>query len=794
MQKIRIDFDNPGLPQHISAVENDSQSRFFQATLYENGKAYTAPAGASYSIMYRGFGPQNQGWYDTINDGAGKRAACAVSGNVVTCEIARQALQVPGHVSIVLCVTTGKGYMLKSWPIECDCKNDRYDSTAEIQSFFYITQVSNADWNRAIQALEDLKNTIDPTLSLSGKAADAAKVGETINAESERAKGVEKQLKEDIIAPYANTEPSGSAFDTGGNMEPNNRIKSNKLRVFKGDRVKCTDYVNYKFYVNEFDKSGSNLLYGGDWMQSDHVIKNSGQCVIYIAKKNDASFDNVSEFDGKIILIRNDAATQLDDGIAQLDDSTAQLDDSKNLELMFTDRAVPICANNGFTVKIDAIESSGIRIFSVTSKNAISFSYLKIIEMLGSNYASYDTDTKVFKLTLEQPSYADKLNALGYDVANQKFVLFNNIAQKRPSNVVTLYWIYDANYGGYIANYQLWKESSSIKDSIAQLDDSTTKELNNISQQAKHTLDSSQETLTILHFADIHADSAAFERILKQADGLYDDAICAGDIVSNTSNESIEWWNEKVLTCIGNHDCASYSADSGYNWTALTMVERSAKYIEPFKENWNVVHTKGTSYYYKDYEKVRLIVMDTMLYMGANTRNEANTQTEWLKKLLETAINLDLHVVIVEHAVHGGASPVACSFSRYEATTMPTYQDCDLPDVVVNTVATYINNGLHFIGYLCGHTHQDTIWDANGDKTQLMYCITCANTSYAPQWQGSDQHRGIGFDAFNIVTIDTSRNLIKIIRGGGADIDDHMRSRKAICIDYAKGKIVGEIL
>lgn len=188
MQKIRIDFDNPGLPQHISAVENDSQSRFFQATLYENGKAYTAPEGATYSIMYRGFGPQNQGWYDTINDGAGKRAACAVSGNVVTCEIARQALQVPGHVSIVLCVTTGKGYMLKSWPIECDCKNDRYDSTAEIQSFFYATQVSNADWNRILQALEDLKNTIDPTLSVSGKAADAAKVGEAVG-----------QVKEDIV-------------------------------------------------------------------------------------------------------------------------------------------------------------------------------------------------------------------------------------------------------------------------------------------------------------------------------------------------------------------------------------------------------------------------------------------------------------------------------------------------------------------------------------------------------------------------------------------------------------------
>lgn len=39
---------------------------------------------------------------------------------------------------------------------------------------------------------------VDPTLSVSGKAADAAKVGEAINAEAKRAKGVESQLKEDL--------------------------------------------------------------------------------------------------------------------------------------------------------------------------------------------------------------------------------------------------------------------------------------------------------------------------------------------------------------------------------------------------------------------------------------------------------------------------------------------------------------------------------------------------------------------------------------------------------------------
>ena len=259
MQKIRIDFDNPGLPQHISAVENDSQSRFFQVTLYENGKAYTAPEGATYSIMYRGFGPQNQGWYDTINDGAGKRAACAVSGNVVTCEIARQALQVPGHVSIVLCVTTGNGYMLKSWPIECDCKNDRYDSTVEIQSFFYVTQVSNESWTQAIQAVEELKNTIDPTLSVSGKAADAAKVGEAVNAESERAKGVEGQIKEDI---------------TDGNVATK---VTKPINLYNKDTVTRGGYINYTGTITENDQ----FTYS-DFIEIDKIKKYATKAIFGI--------------------------------------------------------------------------------------------------------------------------------------------------------------------------------------------------------------------------------------------------------------------------------------------------------------------------------------------------------------------------------------------------------------------------------------------------------------------------------------------------------------------------------
>lgn len=271
MQKVRIDFDNPGLPQHISAVENDSQSRFFQATLYENGKAYTAPEGAAYSIMYRGFGPQNQGWYDTINDGAGKRAACAVSGNVVTCEIARQALQVPGHVSIVLCVTTGKGYMLKSWPIECDCKNDRYDSTVEIQSFFYVTQISNESWTQAIQAVEELKNTIDPTLSLSGKAADAKATGDKIG-----------QLKEDLWENPSAYSPFklGSLVD-GEITNGQYRIVSTNI-IHTNSKLYIAISKNRRVGIHYYDANGK-FVFDSGWHTLEYVIPENSYFRIIIS-------------------------------------------------------------------------------------------------------------------------------------------------------------------------------------------------------------------------------------------------------------------------------------------------------------------------------------------------------------------------------------------------------------------------------------------------------------------------------------------------------------------------------
>lgn len=312
---------------------------------------------------------------------------------------------------------------------------------------------------------------------------------------------------------------------------------------------------------------------------------------------------------------------------------------------------------------------------------------------------------------------------------------------------------------------------------------------------AKHATGNAGTRLTILHFSDLHKDTGALARIMDDAKFFeYDDAICTGDMVDNTYEQISSWWDASVLTCIGNHDSASYSSGSGYNWTALSMANRSAYYIEPFESGWGITHTSGKSYYYKDYSdaKVRLIVMDAMLY--TDNGQDATDQTTWLSGLLSSAITNNLHVLIAIHAPHGGATAEDCSFSRYGQTEMPTHTDCNTPQAVIDAVSSAITSGLHFIGYIVGHTHQDNVWDAEGDGKQLMYCITCASVSNVNQWKNSDQHRDTENDAYNIITIDTANSLVKILRGGGANIDDHMRTRKAICFNYSTGEKVGEVL
>lgn len=298
--------------------------------------------------------------------------------------------------------------------------------------------------------------------------------------------------------------------------------------------------------------------------------------------------------------------------------------------------------------------------------------------------------------------------------------------------------------------------------------------------------------LTLMHFSDIHADTAALGRIMAdraRLGDLVDEVICTGDMVNYSAGEIASWWAPSVLTCVGNHDTTTTTGGSDDD-DGLSMADRIAYYISPFESNWGITRGDGVDWYYKDYssQKVRLIVIDMMLYKSSDWATEAAAQNEWLYGLLDDAITNGLHVLIVSHTAYFDAKPVPCSFTRFgQGVTGNIYT---IPEYLVNNVATKIASGLHFIGWMCGHLHYDAVFDALGDKKQYQIAIACACNNQWQQWRNTDLYRDATIDVYNLLTIDTTNTIVKIVRGGGANIDNKGRQRETICYNYTTGEII----
>ena len=304
---------------------------------------------------------------------------------------------------------------------------------------------------------------------------------------------------------------------------------------------------------------------------------------------------------------------------------------------------------------------------------------------------------------------------------------------------------------------------------------------------------SKYNTVTFMHFSDIHADTSALARIVADSEMFadnVDDMICTGDMVDTVASPISSWWEPSVLTVIGNHECAT-TLDG--DWAALSMADRVAYYISPFESSWGTIsRPSGKTWYYKDYEKqnlkVRLVVLDLQCYFTEDD-TEGAAQTTWLASTLSSARTNGYHVVIACHAPSPGSIKVPCSFS--ETTSRgPESAESNCPSDVVDVVSSAISSGLHFCGYICGHWHGDFIWDVKGDGTQYMFDVTTANSVNKKQWGISDMYRDSTIDAYNLVTIDPVHTRVRIVRGGGANVSNSMRKRQIIEVNYSTGQIV----
>lgn len=299
------------------------------------------------------------------------------------------------------------------------------------------------------------------------------------------------------------------------------------------------------------------------------------------------------------------------------------------------------------------------------------------------------------------------------------------------------------------------------------------------------------QPLALFHFSDIHGDAIETDRIGRVYHDIADkcdDVICTGDIVElRYSNDATFMTDgsgsQKYLLAIGNHDVLT--DESGFDFTQrATQEQQYAKFFAANIANWGVTYTENKTYYYKDYaaKQIRLIVVNNML-----TDTGATDQLNWLESTLEDAKTNDYSVVIGMHYPVYGFTKIDCAFTRRDKEI----HAADCADVsICQSVQTFIDGGGDFICYVCGHQHGDYIGYSSAYPSQIAVLVDSASRTQSNQYSDLMRVDGeISQDVYNVVVFDKSISAIKVVRIGCA-VDNYMRHRDMICLDYRTKEIL----
>jgi hypothetical protein len=310
---------------------------------------------------------------------------------------------------------------------------------------------------------------------------------------------------------------------------------------------------------------------------------------------------------------------------------------------------------------------------------------------------------------------------------------------------------------------------------------------------------------TIAHISDIHTDSVRYQNFINyiNANNSIDASICTGDFVIDASNshefDFIALDSGNVLHVVGNHDKGG-----------ITTAAVKSK----------LMPTESATYYYKDYDDIRIIVLDQCLDggTGGTLGYYGSEQIEWLLDVLDEST--DKHVIIAMHTVENKPIPISGNSSFYQryyrndAATGEASGSANGDTIIQNIINAFSNgttlnktytfrngdvisvnhsfSGGVFIGYLVGHLHADFIGVDSLYNNQMYYGVTCGACvpDYAPTSNYGESYSDLtripsdkSEDAFNVYVIDTISRLVKVVRVG-SDRNDILQDRKYAVYAY----------
>lgn len=293
---------------------------------------------------------------------------------------------------------------------------------------------------------------------------------------------------------------------------------------------------------------------------------------------------------------------------------------------------------------------------------------------------------------------------------------------------------------------------------------------------------------TLLHFSDVHRDTANMERLMAFANQFpneIQEIVFTGDLQPFRYEESVDYWGTmgfgKVLFSMGNHEVytnnpSGYPAsdiEQGTGQPQNQVISPLAydKYIAPYlTQLGSIVQPTGIDdssspyykvcYYYKDYTDYPIRIINL------NSQKWDDNQKTWLISVLADSNNNNKHVIIMEHnpIVQGGGHDNMNGCTFVDLTYGVTGWNSNNTEVI-DVVSNFIDNGGIFVCWLTGHVHTDNIGLVHRDARQIDLNITCAshnNLSPAAETPVDTFMQ----DAFNIVSIDTDSKILKVYRIG----------------------------
>ena len=319
--------------------------------------------------------------------------------------------------------------------------------------------------------------------------------------------------------------------------------------------------------------------------------------------------------------------------------------------------------------------------------------------------------------------------------------------------------------------------------------------------QLRHLKGASHPKCTsLMHFSDIHGDGAALERIMAYANGYLgdvDDVICTGDMLDAQWSDDFGYWQENgadnVLIVMGNHDeIVERSQNQGWNNLAnyKSMSECYDRYMEPFISGWGVTYAEGKTYWYKDYERVRLIALD----LAQDYLSNDDKQMAWFEATMEGARAIGKPVAVAEHFPPASREAIPNVGAWYDSD----YSEYPHPRWVVraawqNAVETFKANGGEFVCWITGHTHADLICRNHNYPEQIFLTVDTATPSKAAAYSDTNRTNDEPTqDLINIIGFDTVNKTIRLLRIGASE-NMFMQSKKTLCINYQTLEVLGHI-